>query len=145
MLVLPRCPLCRPLTATLLSVKTYSCNRFSPLPLIGQNEIPLVVCITEGIPQKDMAKVKHALKQQTATRLIGPNCPGIIKPGECKIGEIQAFIFSLLSPLLAPPPSLAVVDTLICCAPCPRRGTIGALTALSQVWPYGNSKPPAIL
>jgi succinyl-CoA synthetase alpha subunit len=54
--------------------------------------IELIVCITEGIPIRDMLEVKRVMNNSKTSRLIGPNCPGLITPGECKIGIMPGYI-----------------------------------------------------
>jgi succinyl-CoA synthetase alpha subunit len=54
--------------------------------------ISLIVCITEGIPIRDMLEVKRVMSASKTSRLIGPNCPGLITPGECKIGIMPGYI-----------------------------------------------------
>lgn len=56
--------------------------------------IKLIICITEGIPVADMVKVKEYLSHHPESRLIGPNCPGVITPGECKVGIMPGFVFT---------------------------------------------------
>ncbi|MBN4066846.1 succinate--CoA ligase subunit alpha [Simkania negevensis] len=55
-------------------------------------QIPLIICITEGIPIRDMLEVSQVMRRSATSRLIGPNCPGVISPGKCKIGIMPGYI-----------------------------------------------------
>ncbi len=67
--------------------------RFAPDAILeaAEAEVPLIICITEGIPVQDMMKVQHYVEQK-GVRLIGPNCPGVLSPGESKVGIIPGQI-----------------------------------------------------
>ena len=54
--------------------------------------VPLIICITEGIPIRDMLEVSRIMRHSQSSRLIGPNCPGVITPDECKIGIMPGYI-----------------------------------------------------
>ena len=68
--------------------------RFSKAAIVeaAENGIKLIICITEGVPVLDMIEVIDVLNNNTGTRLIGPNCPGVITPGEAKLGIMPASI-----------------------------------------------------